>query len=150
VPSLDILPVEHVSACVAAPGEPLYFAQPRAQIAPKPDENCRIGNAPGDREMPASVAIGRGEVIAPLRMTGNDHERVTGTEIAGPMGVDASDDEPIRQEATMALAESACAQHPDPCSDTGALTGRAGSGSALRAKLAEFTRNRPKGPTWID
>jgi hypothetical protein len=130
---------------VAAPGELPCFAQPRGRFAPQSFESRGIGPAPASREKPASTVVDRGELVDHLHMTPHDRRPFAWTELARPMGDEASDDQAIRQEATLILPEAAHKQNPDRCSEPGASTSRAGSGSALRAKLAEFTCNRPKG-----
>jgi hypothetical protein len=146
VPSLDIPPSEHASACVAARGKPPSSAQPRAQITPNSDEERWITGVSAHRQ-PARAGIGRGEIIADVRMAGHDRERFAWTALARSMAID----EPFPAHSSLALPEAAQAQHPDLSSKrTSASMNRAGSDSAPHAKLAEFTRNRPEGSTWID
>jgi hypothetical protein len=126
VPSLDILTPECSSAFQAAPGKRRFFAQLRRETTLNPEQARRITAVPANRGQSGWRALAR------------------------PMGVGAIEGQPIKPDAIRDLRLTAQEQHPGPCSRQGISTSHAASGSAVRAKLAEFTRNRPKGPTWID
>jgi hypothetical protein len=66
------------------------------------------------------------------------------------MEIGASNVQPVDQGSSVTVPAAAHEQHPYPDIESGSSMSRAVSGSALRAKLAVFTRNRLRVSTWID
>ncbi len=159
MPILDLLSPEQVRANIAAADKPQLLEQLAAMLAGNAEERRQIGEALDIREKLGSTSIGHGVAIPHGRIAGLDRARAVLVRLSHPLPFGAIDGQPVDLVAAMAVPEHNPEQHlhllaelAEMFSDTRLTTAmrQARDSSALRAELAEFSRNRPKSPTWID
>lgn len=146
-------------ANVAAADKSQLLEQLAEMLASNTDEQRLIGEALNNREKLGSTGIGQGVAIPHGRIAGLDQARGVFVRLAEPLAFGAIDGQPVDLIAAMAVPEHNPEQHlhllaelAEMFSDTALTTAmrQARDSSALQAELAEFSRNRPKNPTWID
>ena len=159
VPFLDLLPPQRVCAKLVAVDKPQLLDQLAGLLAMDADEKQVISAALGQREAQGSTGIGHGVAIPHARIEGIDEVRAALIQLAEPMAFDAIDGQPVDLIAALVVPEHSPEQHLHLLAELAELFSsaeltaamrRAEDGSALRAELAEFVRNKTKSPTWID
>ncbi len=159
MPFLDLLSTGHVRANVSAADKPQLLEKLAAMLAGNADEQHLIGAALGNREQLGSTGIGHGVAIPHGRIAGLDLPRAVLVRLAEPLAFGAIDGQPVDLVAAMAVPEHNPEQYlhllaelAEMFSDTRLTKAmrRARDSDALRAELAEFSRNRLKDATWID
>lgn len=159
MPFLEILSPQRVCAKVAVEDKHGLLEQLADMLADTADERHSIIEALRDREKLGSTGIGRGVAIPHARIAGLDRPRAALVQLAQPLPFDAVDGQSVDLIAAMLAPEHSPEQHLVLLAELAELFSQdelttamrnAADGSALRAELAEFTRNRDKGAPWID
>ncbi len=159
MPFLDLLPPEHVCAKLVAIDKGTLLDRLAGLLARDADEEQVIAAALLQREKLGSTGIGRGVAIPHARIEGITEVRAALIQLATPIAFDAIDGQPVDLVAAMVVPEHSPEQRLHLLAELAELFSsaqltaamrRAKDGSALRKELAEFVRNKSKGPTWID
>lgn len=159
MPFLDLLSTERVRTDLVADDKAALLDILADLLAAGPGERREISNALVSREKLGSTGLGRGVAIPHGRMPGLDKPRAAFVRLARPLDFGAIDGEPVDLVAALVVPSHFTDQHlqllaelADIFSDndlTLALRSAPDS-SALREELAEFGRNRTRGPAWTD
>ena len=159
MPILDLLCPQHVLANVAAADKAQLLQHLAAMLAANSAEQRLIGEALSNREKLGSTGIGRGVAIPHGRVVGLDRARAVLLRLSRPLDFNAMDGQPVDLVAALAVPEHNPEQHlqllaelAEMFSDTRLTSAmrQAQDSGELQSELAEFSRNRPKSPQWID
>ncbi len=159
MPFLEILSPQHVCAKLVVADKFQLLEHLASLLGSSADERSAILSALHEREKLGSTGIGRGVAIPHARIAGLTKPRAALVQLAQPLAFGALDGQPVDLVAAMLAPEHSPEQHLHLLAELAELFSQeeltrtmrnAEDGSALRAELAEFTRNRIKDAQWID
>lgn len=159
MPFLEILSAQHVCAKWVVNDKAELLECLADLLAESDEEQAVILKALREREKLGATGIGRGVAIPHARIASLVKPRAALVQLAQPLAFDALDGQPVDLVAVMLAPEHSPEQHLHLLAELAELfSGKeltkamrnAEDGSALRAELAEFTRNRSKDASWID
>lgn len=159
MPFLDLLSAEHVCTNLVAADKPQLLDKLAAMLARDGAEQPSIAAALKEREMLGSTGLGHGVAIPHGRIDSLDKPRVALVRLARPLDFGSIDGQPVDLVAAMVVPEQNTDLHLQLLAELAEFFSHkevvkalreAADGSALRAELAEFSRNRLKDATWTD
>jgi PTS system nitrogen regulatory IIA component len=159
MPILDLLTTERVRTEFVARDKASLLRKLSGLLGKTPAERNRISTALAEREALGSTGLGHGVAIPHGRIAGIDKARAAFVRLARPIEFGSVDGVAVDLVAALVVPVHLTDQHlqllaelAEAFSDAHLMARfrRAADSSALRAELAEFGRNRNKGPAWTD
>ena len=159
MPFLDLLTSERVRTDLVAANKSELLAEIAKLLADESGNEGEIREALLDRERLGSTGLGRGVAIPHGRIPGIDQARAAFIRLNAPLEFAAVDAEPVDLVAALVVPSQFTDQHlhllaelAELFSDEHLTTAlrKAGDGSALIAKLAEFKRSKTRESAWTD
>lgn len=159
MPFLDLLSAERVRTEFIARDKASLLRKLAALLGGNPAERELIRTALAEREALGSTGLGHGVAIPHGRIAGIDRARAAFVRLARPIAFGSADGVDVDLVAALVVPAHQTDQHlqllaelAEAFSDAQLMARfrHAADSSALRAELAEFGRNRSKGPAWTD
>ncbi len=159
MPFLDLLSTERVRTDLVAADKTDLLGILSGLLAVDADERRKISDALVGREKLGSTGLGRGVAMPHGRIPGLDRPRAAFVRLASPLDFDSVDAQPVDLVAALVVPTHFTDQHLQLLAELAEIFSdndltlalrSAPDSSALLQELAEFGKNRTKGPAWTD